>query len=80
MTKSVFVNEYNLAYTEGLKPVYLQIYLVKDGQVEVGFCLADSQEEAMFMGATKGTVVYNTRLIEVFDKLKAIVRAQPQPI
>jgi hypothetical protein len=78
MTKSVFINEYNLAYTEGLKPVYLQIYLVKEGQVEVAFCLADSPEESLFMGATKGTVIYNTRLIDVFDKLKAVVRAQPR--
>jgi hypothetical protein len=79
MTKSVFINEYNLAYTEGLKPVYLQIYLVKEGQVEIGFCLADSPEESLFMGALKGTVLYNERLIEVFEKLKVVARAQPQP-
>jgi hypothetical protein len=76
MTKSVMINEYNLAYTEGQKPVYLQIYLVKNGALELGFSLSDSEEEALFMGALKGKVIYNTRVLDLFKKLKKNVKGE----
>jgi hypothetical protein len=70
MTKSIYVPEYNLAYTEGKKPVYIQLYVKDNDLVEIGFCVADSPEEALFIGATIGRVISNVRLIDLFGKLK----------
>ena len=72
MTKSVYISEYNLAYTEGSKPVFLQLYIKGDASLEIGFCIADSPEEAMFLGAMKGKVVANYRVIDMFQELKRL--------
>lgn len=69
---TIVLKEVGVVYSEGKTPMWLQAFVLEDGDIEFAFLPAATEEEAQRIGEEYGHLVYSERLMSVFSRAKML--------